>query len=92
MRNKLHNNDTLAQLPVLQVGAVGSLLEKHIFSGRQVLPTNDGMAMGSSLSPFVITIFMEPSEKLALVSVQQNNCCGLALCSGAVTEFPQPPQ
>jgi hypothetical protein len=44
IRNKLHNDDTLAEHSVLQVEAImellGGLLENHIFSGGcQVLPT-----------------------------------------------------
>jgi hypothetical protein len=64
IRNKLHNNDTLAEPSVLQVEPIVDLLDvclRTIYF--EVL--KDGMAMGSSISPTVSNIFMEHFEKMA---------------------------
>jgi hypothetical protein len=104
IRNKLHNDNTLAERPVLQVEAILELLEvclKTIYFqvNDKFFQQKDGMAMGSSLSPIVSNIFMEHFEKLALDSAQYRPSlwlryvdCGLAPWLTAVTEFPQPPQ
>jgi hypothetical protein len=71
IRNKLHNDDTLAERSVLQVIVIMELLEvclrtTYFQVDDKFFQQNDGMAMGSSLSPIVSNIFMEHSEKLAI--------------------------
>jgi hypothetical protein len=74
IRNKLHNNNTLAKRSVLQVEAVMELLEVCLITtyfqvDDKFFQQKHGMAMGSSL-PIVSNIFMEHFEKLALDSAQ----------------------
>jgi hypothetical protein len=63
IRNKLHNNDTLAEQSVLQVEAITELLEVGLrityFWVDRFLQQKDGMVMGSSLSPAVSNIYMK---------------------------------
>jgi hypothetical protein len=73
--SKLHNDDTLAERSVLQTEAIMELLEfclrtTYFQVDDKFFQQKDGMAMGSSLSPIVIIIFMEHFEKLALDSAQ----------------------
>jgi hypothetical protein len=75
IRNKLHNNNTLAERSVLQVGSIMELLEVCLKTAYfqvydKFFQQTDGMAMGSSLSPIVSNICMELFEELALDSAQ----------------------
>ncbi|PNF20184.1 hypothetical protein B7P43_G16972 [Cryptotermes secundus] len=71
IEKKLHDDVTLAERSVLQVGAIMELLEvclrtTYFQVDDKFFQQKDGMAMGNSLSPIVSNIFMEHSEKLAL--------------------------
>jgi hypothetical protein len=69
------------------------LAENHIFSGgRQVLPTENGMAMGSSLLPIVSNIFMEHFEKLALDSAQHKPLLWLWYVDDMFVFWPHGPE
>jgi hypothetical protein len=106
IRNKLHNDNTLAEWSVLQVEAILELLEvclktTYFQVDNKFFQRKSGMTMGSSLSPIVSNIFMEHFEELAFDSTIQTitvalicwwYICGLAPRLRAVTEFPQPPQ
>jgi hypothetical protein len=75
IRNKLHNNNTLAKPAVLQVKAIMELLEvclktTYFQVDDKFFQQKYGMAMGSSLSPAVSNVFMEHFEELALDSTQ----------------------
>jgi hypothetical protein len=68
IRNKLHNDDTVVEWSVLQVGAIMELLKVCL---RTMYPQVDvkffqqkgGITMGNSLSPNVSKICMQHSEK-----------------------------
>jgi hypothetical protein len=75
IRNKLHNDDTLAEPSVLQVEATMELLEvclrtTYFQVDDKFFQQNNGMAVGSSQSPIISNIFMEHFEKMALDSAQ----------------------
>jgi hypothetical protein len=75
IRNKLHNDGTLAERFVLQVEAIMELLEVCLRTTyyqmvEKFFQQKDDMAMRSSLLPTVSSIFMEHFEKLALDSAQ----------------------
>jgi hypothetical protein len=75
IRNKPHNDDPLVERSVLQVETILELLEVCLRTtdfqvDDKFFQQEDGVAMGSSLSPIVSNIFMEHSEKLALDSAQ----------------------
>jgi hypothetical protein len=70
-RNKLRNDDTLAEESVLQVEAIMKLLEiclrtTYFQVDDKFFQQKDDVAMGNSLSPIVSNIFKENFEKLAL--------------------------
>jgi hypothetical protein len=69
--NKLHNDDTLAGRFVLQVKVIMELLEiclrtTYFQVDNKFFQHEDGMAVVSSLSHIVSSVFMEHFEKLAL--------------------------
>jgi hypothetical protein len=75
IRNKLHNNNTLVGLSLLQVKAILGLLKVSLRTtdfqvDHKFFQQRDGMTMGSSLSPIISNIYMEHFEKLALDSAQ----------------------
>jgi hypothetical protein len=71
----------------------GGLLENHIFSGEQVLPTKkNGMAMGSSLLPITSNIFIEHFEQLALDSTQHKPTLWLWYTDDTFVVWPHGPQ
>jgi hypothetical protein len=72
IRNKLCNDDTLAELSVLQAKAIMELLEicsrtTYFQVDDKFFQQKDGIAMGSSLSLTISNICIEHCEKLALV-------------------------
>jgi hypothetical protein len=74
IRNKLHNNDTLAERSALQIEDIMELLEvclrtTYFQVDDKFFQQKDGMAIGSSLSPIVSNIYMEHFEKLAVGSL-----------------------
>jgi hypothetical protein len=75
IRNKLANDNTLAQRSILKVEAIMELpdvcLRTTYFQvDDRFYQQKEGMAMGGSLSPIVSNIYMEHFEKLALDSEQ----------------------
>jgi hypothetical protein len=93
IRNKLHNDNTLAERSVLQVEAIMELLEVYLrtayFQGDdKFFLQKDGMVMGSSLSPIVSNIFMENFEKLALDSAQYKPSLWLRYVDDAFVVWP----
>jgi hypothetical protein len=73
IRNKLHNDDILAERSVLLVEAIMELLEvclrtTYFQVDDKFFQQKVGMAIGRSLSTIVSCIFTEHSEKLALDS------------------------
>jgi hypothetical protein len=105
IRNKLQNDNTLAEQSLLQVEAIMELIEvclrtTYFQADDKFFQQKDGMAMGSCLSPIIRNIFMEHFEKFALDSSQYKpllwlwyvDICGLASWPRVVTEFPHPPQ
>jgi hypothetical protein len=75
IRNKLHNNDTLAERSVLQVEAIMKLLEvclrtTYLQVDDKFYQEKDGMAVGGSLSLIVSNIYMGHFEQLSLDSTQ----------------------
>jgi hypothetical protein len=67
--NELHNNDTLMEWSVLQAKAIMGQLEVHFRAiyfqvDDKFLQQKDGMDTGSSLSPIISNIYMEPFKKL----------------------------
>jgi hypothetical protein len=96
IRNKLYNDDTLAELSVLQVEAIMELLEVCLrttyFQGDdKFFQQKDCMAMGSSLSPIVTNIFMEHFEKLALASAQHKPSVWLRYVDDTFVVWPHGP-
>jgi hypothetical protein len=68
IRNKLHNDDKLAEWPVLQVEAIMELLEVCLRTiyfqvDDKFFQRKGGMAMGSSVSPIVSNICIEHFQK-----------------------------
>jgi hypothetical protein len=83
IRNKLHNDNTSAELSVLQFEAIIELLEvclrtTYFRAEDSFFKQKDGKAMGSTLSPIVSNIFMEHCKKLAidLTWRNTNHRCG----------------
>jgi hypothetical protein len=81
IRDKLNNDGTLTELSALQVEAIMERLEvclrtTYFKVDDKFFQQNDGMAMGSSLSPVVSNIFMEHFEKFALDSAQHKPSLG----------------
>jgi hypothetical protein len=75
MRNKLHNDDTLVEQPVLQVEAIMALLEvclrtTYFQVDDKFFQQKNGIAMGSPKTPILSNIFINHFEKLALDSAQ----------------------
>jgi hypothetical protein len=71
IRNKLHNNVSLAEWSALQVEDITELLEvclktTYFQVDDKFFQQKDGIGMGNSLSPIICNIFMEHFEKLAL--------------------------
>jgi hypothetical protein len=101
IRNKLHNNATLAEQSVLQVRAIMELLDiclrtTYFPVDDKLFQQKDGMAMVSSLSPIVSNIFMEHFEKLALDLAQYKSSLWLWYVDDTFMVWPhgqlQPPQ
>jgi hypothetical protein len=96
VRNKLRNDNTLAERSVLQVEAIMELLEVYLRTtyfqvDDKFFQQKDGMAMGSSLSPIVSNIFMENFEKLALDSAQYKPSRWLRYVDDTVTNTDDRP-
>jgi hypothetical protein len=96
IRNKLHKDVTLAEESALQfediMELLGGLPENHIFSGgRKVLPTENDMAMGNSLSPIVSNIFMGYFEKLGLDLAQHKPSLWLRYVDDTFGVWPHGP-
>jgi hypothetical protein len=75
VRNKVNNDETLAERSVLQVKAFLELLEvwlrtTYLQVHDEFFLQKDGMSMESSLSPIVSNVYMENFEKLAPHSAQ----------------------
>jgi hypothetical protein len=75
IKNKLHNDDALAERSVMQVEAIMELLEvclrtTYFQLDVKFFQQKDGMATGSSLSSIMSNIFMDHFEKLVLDSAQ----------------------
>jgi hypothetical protein len=71
IRNRLCNDDTLAERSLLKVEAIMELLEFSLRTtcyqvDSKFFQQKDGMAMGSSLSPIISDVCMKHFEKLAL--------------------------
>jgi hypothetical protein len=96
IKNKLYNDDTLAELSVLQIEVIMELLEvcwrtTYFQVDDKFFQKKYDMAMGSSLSPIISNIFMEHFEKLAFDSAQQKQSLWLqyvddTLWSGLVAQ------
>jgi hypothetical protein len=96
IRNKLHNDDTLAERSPLQVEAIMELLEVCLSTtyfqvDDKFFQQKDGMAMGSSLSPTVSNIFMEQFEKLDLNSAQHGPSVWLRYVDDTCVAWPHGP-
>jgi hypothetical protein len=74
IRNKLANDNTLAERSILKEEAIMELLDVCLrttcFQVDDRIQQKDGMATGSSLSPIVSNIYMEHFEKLVHDSAQ----------------------
>jgi hypothetical protein len=97
IRDKIHNDNTLAERSVLQVEAIMELLEvclkpTYFQVDDKFFHHKDGMAMGSSLSPIVSNIFMEHFEELALDSAQYKPSLWLRYVDDTFVVWPHGPQ
>jgi hypothetical protein len=97
IRNKLHNDDTLAEQSLLQVEVFMELLEvclriTYFQVDNKFFQQKDGMAMGSSLSPIIRNIYMEHFEKLALDPVQHKPSLWLQYVDGIFVVWPHGPE
>jgi hypothetical protein len=96
IRDKLNNDDTLAERSALQVEAIMELLEvclrtMYFQAGDKFFQQKDGMATGTSLSPVVSNIFMEHFEKLALDSAQHKPSLWLRYVDDTFVVWPHRP-
>jgi hypothetical protein len=96
IRNKLQNDDTLAELFPLQGEAIEELLDvclrtTYFQVDDKFFQQKDDMAMGSSLSPTVSNIFMEHFEKLALESAQHKTSVWLRYFDDTFVVWPHGP-
>jgi hypothetical protein len=87
----------LAERPVLQTEAVMELLEicfrtTYFLVDDNLFQQKDGVTMGSCLSPIVSNIFMEHSEKLALVSAQHKPSLWLRYIDDTFVVWPHGPK
>ncbi|PNF42699.1 hypothetical protein B7P43_G14177 [Cryptotermes secundus] len=97
IENKLHDDVTLAERSVLQVGAIMELLEvclrtTYFQVDDKFFQQKDGMAMGNSLSPIVSNIFMEHFEKLALDSTPYKPSLWLRYVDDTFVVWPHGPE
>jgi hypothetical protein len=96
IRNKLHNVDKLAERSVLQIEAIIELLQvclrtTYFQLEDKFFQHKDDMAMGSSLSPIVSSIFMEHFQKLALDSAQHKPSLWLRYFDDTFVVLPHGP-
>jgi hypothetical protein len=95
--SKLHNDDTLAERPVLLFEAIMELLESCLRTtyfqvDDRFFQQKDGITMGSSLSPIVSNIFMEHFEKLALDSAKHKPLLWLRYVDDNFVVWPLGPE
>jgi hypothetical protein len=97
IRNKPHNGDTLAKPSVLQVEAIMELLKvclrtTYFQVGGKFFQQKDGMAMVSSLSPIISSIFMEHFEKRTLDWAQHEPSLWLQCVDDTFVIWPHGPE
>jgi hypothetical protein len=93
--NKLHNGYTLMERSALQPKAIMVILEACLRTTYVrwmiVLPTKNGMALGSSLSPIVSNIYMKNFENLALDSALHKSSLWLLYVDDTFVVWPHGP-
>jgi hypothetical protein len=97
IRNKLHNDDTLTERPVLQFEAIMEPLEVCLRATccqvhDKFFQQKDGICIGSSISPIVSNIYMEHYKKLALDSIKHNPSLWLQNVDDTFVDWPHGPQ
>jgi hypothetical protein len=97
IRNNLHNGDTLTERSVLEVEAIMELVEvclrtTYFQVDDGFFQQKDSMAMGSSLSPIVSSIYLEHFEKTSLESAQHKPSLWLQYNDDIFVVWPHGPE